>query len=32
MIIVIDIEEDLEIVKERLSTSKRINYEIPQIS
>ena len=28
----IDIEEDLEIVKERLSTSKRINCEIPQIS
>jgi len=28
----IDIEEDLEIVKERLSTSKRINNEIPQIS
>jgi len=25
-------EEDLEIVKERLSTSKRINYEIPQLS
>ena len=28
----IDIEEDLEIVKERLSTSKRINNEIPQMS
>ncbi len=28
----IDIEEDLEIVKERLSTSKRTNNEIPQIS
>ena len=26
----IDIEEDLEIVKERLSTSKRINNEIPK--
>ena len=28
----INIEEDLKIVKERLSTSKRINNEIPQMS